>query len=48
MKKAFLIVALIATAFCAKAQTNIQEQFDLNRNHLTTTLEMFKTDNWRV
>ena len=46
MKKAFLIVALIATAFCAKAQTNIQEQFDLNRGHLTTTLEMFKTDNW--
>lgn len=46
MKKAFLIVALVATAFCAKAQVNIQEQFDLNRNHLTTTLEMFKTDNW--
>ena len=46
MKKALFIVALVATAFCAKAQTNIQEQFDLNRNHLTTTLEMFKTDDW--
>ena len=46
MKKAFLIVALVATAFCAKAQVNIQEQYDFNREHLTTTLEMFKTDNW--
>ena len=46
MKKLLLFVALVATAFCAKAQTNIQEQYDFNREHLTTTLEMFKTDNW--
>ena len=46
MKKSLLIVALVATAFCAKAQVNIQEQYDFNREHLTTTLEMFKTDNW--
>ncbi|MBR6438466.1 MAG: DUF5020 family protein [Bacteroidales bacterium] len=46
MKKAFFIVALVATALCAKAQVNIQEQYDFNREHLTTTLEMFKTDNW--
>ena len=46
MKKALLITALVAFAFFAKAQTNIQEQYDFNREHLTTTLEMFKTDNW--
>ena len=46
MKKLFLIVSFIAVAFCAKAQTNIQEQYDFNREHLTTTLEMFKADNW--
>ena len=46
MKKLLLFVALVATAFCAKAQVNIQEQYDFNREHLTTTLEMFKTDNW--
>lgn len=46
MKKVFLFVAIIATAFCAKAQVNIQEQYDFNREHLTTTLEMFKTDSW--
>lgn len=46
MKKALLIVALIATVFCAKAQVNIQEQYDFNREHLTTTLEMFNMDKW--
>lgn len=46
MKKALFIVALVATAFCAKAQVNIQEQYDFNREHLTTTLEMFKMDDW--
>ena len=29
-----------------KAQTNIQEMYDFNRGHLTTTLEMFKADKW--
>ncbi len=46
MKKFLLFVALVATAFCAKAQVNIQEQYDFNREHLTTTLEMFKMDKW--
>ena len=46
MKKFLLIVALAATTLFAKAQTNIQEQYDFNREHLTTTLEMFKPDNW--
>ena len=34
MKKSLLIVALVATAFCANAQVNIQEQYDFNREHL--------------
>lgn len=46
MKKLLFIVAAIATTFCAKAQTNIQEQYDFNREHLTTTLEMFQGDKW--
>ena len=47
MKKFFItLTAIVAMAFCANAQTNIQEMFDINRNHLTTTLEMFKADDW--
>ena len=46
MKKLLFIVAFVATAFCANAQVNIQEQYDFNREQLTTTLEMFKADNW--
>ena len=47
MKKLFItLTAIVAMAFCANAQVNIQEQYDFNREHLTTTLEMFKTDNW--
>ena len=46
MKRLLLFAAFVATAFCAKAQTNIQEQYDFNREHLTTTLEMFQPDNW--
>ena len=30
----------------AKAQTNLQEQYDFGRGQFTTTLEMFKSDNW--
>ena len=29
-----------------RAQVNIQEMYDFNREHLTTTLEMFKGDKW--
>ena len=47
MKKLFItFAAIILMAFCAEAQTNIQEQYDFNREHLTTTLEMFQPDNW--
>lgn len=47
-KHLFLFVALVATAFCAKAQTNIQIQYDFGekRQNITTTLEMFKMDKW--
>ena len=46
MKKFLLFVALVATAFCANAQVNIQEQYDFNREHLTTTMELFNIDKW--
>ena len=47
MRKSLLFfVTIIAASFCAKAQVNIQEQYDFNREHLTTTLEMFKADKW--
>lgn len=29
-----------------RAQVNIQEMYDFNRGHFTTTLEMFKADKW--
>ena len=29
-----------------RAQTNIQEMYDFQRGHLTTTLEMFQSDKW--
>ena len=37
---------MLLTVIGAKAQTNIQEMYDYNRGHFTTTLEMFKADNW--
>ena len=49
MKKLFITFsAIIAIVFCAKAQTNIQIQYDFGekRKNITTTLEMFKPDNW--
>ena len=41
-----LLLGLLTLAGIAKAQTNIQEMYDFNRQQLTTTLEMFKADNW--
>ena len=41
-----LLLSLFAFTSVAKAQTNIQEMYDFNRQQLTTTLEMFKADNW--
>ena len=46
MKKVVFVAALMLAFVGAKAQTNIQEMYDFNRGHLTTTLEMFKTDNY--
>ena len=46
MKKIVFFAVLLAAFVGAKAQTNIQEMYDFNRGHLTTTLEMFKGDNW--
>ncbi len=46
MKRKVLFAALMLCAFGVKAQTNIQEMYDFNRGHLTTTLEMFKGDKW--
>jgi hypothetical protein len=47
MKKSFLLVALATvTILGAKAQANLQMFYDLGRGHQTTTLEMFKGDDW--
>lgn len=47
MKKSLLMVALATVAILgAKAQTNLQMFYDFGRGHETTTLEMFKGDNW--
>lgn len=37
---------LLGLGSYAVAQTNIQEMYDFNRGHFTTTLEMFKGDKW--
>lgn len=47
MKKTLAIAALLlGMVSYANAQTNIQEMYDFNRGHFTTTLEMFKGDPW--
>lgn len=47
MKKLLLAIATLLSVG-ATAQVNIQEFYDFgkDRQHLTTTLEMFKSDNW--
>lgn len=47
MKKFIFVFVCIAMTFAqsTKAQ-NIQELYDFGRGHFTTTLEMFKNDNW--
>ena len=37
---------LLGLVSYANAQTNIQEMYDFNRGHFTTTLEMFQGDKW--
>ena len=44
MKKVVFVAAMLLAFVGAKAQTNIQEMYDFNRGHFTTTLEMFKSD----
>lgn len=47
MKKIYLfVVAVLGLSVSVQAQTNIQEMYDFNRDQMTTTLEMFKADNW--
>lgn len=50
MSKKILLsaAAVIGFAFAANAQTNLQTFYDFgsDRGHFTTTLEMFKGDNW--
>ena len=48
IKKLFLaaILATVGFSFNAKAQTNFQTFYDLSREHFTTTLEGFYSDDW--
>lgn len=46
MKKQLFFAALLMATLGLRAQVNIQEMYDFNRGHLTTTLEMFKSDKW--
>lgn len=46
MKKSVLLAFLLMATLGLRAQVNIQEMYDFNRGHLTTTLEMFKADKW--
>ena len=47
MKKPLFIAAMmLGLASYANAQTNIQEMYDFNRGHLTTTIEGFYADDW--
>lgn len=46
MRKIVLTAIMLLALVGAKAQTNIQEMYDFNRGHFTTTLEMFKSDPW--
>lgn len=44
MKKAFTIIILTLSLVAVNAQTNLQEMYDFNRGHLTTTIEFFHPD----
>ena len=45
-KRLAILLSVLTLAITAKAQTNIQEMYDFGRGHMTTTLEMFKPDQW--
>ena len=44
MKKHIIALAAVLVAFSANAQTNLQTFYDFGRNYVTTTVEMFKGD----
>ena len=47
MKKILFVAAmLLGTVSYVNAQTNIQEMYDFQRGHLTTTIEGFYADDW--
>lgn len=46
MKKYIFVTILLLSFLSAKTQTNIQEMYDFGRKQTTTTIEMFKSDNW--
>jgi hypothetical protein len=47
MKKMLLVVAMLfGVAAMGHAQTNIQEMYDFQRGHFTTTIEGFYADDW--
>ncbi len=50
MKKALFALAAVSAALAASfnsaAQTNLQTFYDFGRGYATTTIEMFKADNW--
>lgn len=48
MKKLIFVMAaaILGLSQSAKAQTNLQTFYDFGREHVTTTLEMFKGDNF--
>lgn len=46
MKRFVLVAVMLLAMVGVKAQTNIQEMYDFGRGHFTTTLEMFKGDDW--
>lgn len=47
-RQLLLPILFLLTSFTGNAQTNLQVHYDFgeNRNYLTTTLEMFKPDDW--
>ena len=46
MKKMYLLAITLMLGAGVSAQTNIQEMYDFNRGHLTTTIEGFHADKW--
>ena len=46
MKKVIISIAAVLVAFAANAQTNLQTFYDFGRDYVTTTVEMFKGDEY--